>query len=223
MSFRRQFVALAVASLLAPGPSRPAVTPLAIITHAQDAHIGTADASIGSTIYEGDRLSTEAEGTLRVSATAATLQLDAQSAVVIRRSSNSDAILIAELASGTLVFSARTGNIAVSADEALIRPAAPAATMAHIRVVNRKELRVYTQRGTLEFSYRGESEVLAEGQSYRILLDPSERDVASVSPPEADKRKSAHAHHTFLLIAIAAAAAIAIPLLIHHFESPDKP
>jgi hypothetical protein len=87
--------------------------------------------------------------------------------------------IVAELASGTLIFSAaRPRNLVVMADDALIRPSPNASTIAHIRVVTRKELRIYAQRGALEFSYHGENEVIAEGAAYRVLLDPSEKEAA---------------------------------------------
>jgi hypothetical protein len=54
----------------------------------------------------------------------------------------------ADLACGTSVFFApRNGSISVVAHDALIRPAAQVATLAHIRVVNPKELRIDAQRG----------------------------------------------------------------------------
>jgi hypothetical protein len=152
-----------------------------MVTHAEGAHVGEAAASVGSTIYDGDRLSSEAGGVLRVSALSLTLQLDAQSILVLRHHASTAGSVEAELACGTLVFSAaRSDSVSVVAGDALIRPAANTATLAHIRVVNPKELRIYAQRGALEFSYHGESEVIAEGSAYRVLLDPSEKETAAL-------------------------------------------
>jgi len=114
-----------------------------MITHAERAHLGEAAASAGSTIYDGDQLTTEVGGVLRITGPALTLQLDAQSILTLRRPAGSEDAIEAELASGTLVFSAaRNGSISVVANDASIRPAANAATIAHIRVVNPKELRI---------------------------------------------------------------------------------
>jgi hypothetical protein len=177
----RQFAALAAASLLVVGPSPATVVPLGMVTHAERAHLGEAAASVGSTIYDGDRLSTEAGGVLRVSALSLTLRLGAQSILVLRHHASTAGSVQAELACGTLVFSAaRSDSVSVVAGDALIRPAANTATLAYIRVVNPKELRIYAQRGALEFSYHGESEVIAEGSAYRVLLDPSEKETAAL-------------------------------------------
>ncbi len=209
--------------MLVGGPSPAKVVPLGIVTHAERAHVGEAAASVGSTIYDGDQLSTEAGGVLRISGPALTLQLDAQSILMLRHPATTEDRIEADLACGTLVFSAaRNGSISVVANDALIRPAANVATMAHIRVVNLKELRIYAQRGALEFSYHGESEAIAEGAAYRVLLDPSEKEATALESEPANK-KPAKVHHKFLLIAIGTAAGIAIPVVIHELESPDKP
>ena len=210
--------------MLAAGPLPAKIAPLGMVTHAERAHVGEATASAGSTIYDGDRLSTEAGGELRTSSAALTLQLNAQTILTVRHPASPEGNTTAELASGTLVFSAApTGNIVVVANDALIRPAATAPAVAHIRVVNRKEVRIYAQRGALEFSYHGESEVIPEGAAYRILLDPSEREVAVAPEAEQARKKTAKWHHRFLFLVIGIAGGVAIPVLMHHVESPDRP
>ena len=195
-----------------------------MVTHAERAHVGAAAASAGSTIYEGDQLSTEAEGVLRISGPALALHLEARSMLILLHPASTEDRVEADLARGTLVFSAaRNGSIRVVANDASIRPAANAATMAHVRVVNPKELRLYAQRGALEFSYHGESEVIAEGAAYRVLLDPSEKDVAAVSESEEAKKEPKKRHTKFLLLVIGIAVGVAIPVLMHEQESPDRP
>ena len=160
---------------------------------------------------------------MRISGPYLTLQLDAQSILTLRRPASKEGSVEADLACGTLVLSAaRNGSVSVVADDALIRPTANAATLAHIRVVNPKELRIYAQRGALEFSYHGESKVVAEGAAYRVLLDPSEKEAVALESEPANQ-KPPMVHHKFLLIAIGIAAGIAIPVVIHEMESPDKP
>jgi hypothetical protein len=210
--------------LLVGEPAPADIRPLGVVTHAERAHVGRAVVSEGSTIYEGDRLSTEAAGNLRIASPALTLQLNAQSMLIVQRPAGPEGGVVAELASGTLIFAAAsTGKIVVAANDALTRPAAKAPTIAHIRVVNRKELRVYAQRGALEFSYHGENETIAEGAAYRVLLDPSETEVAVASESDPGKNKPAISHAKFLLLAIGIAAGVAIPLLMHEPESPDRP
>src|SRR5258708_8561820 len=150
----RKLVAVAAATLLVGGPSPAKIEPLGIVTHAERAHLGEGAASTGSTIYDGDRLSTEAGGVLRITGLGLTLQLDAQSTLLLRHPATPEGNIVAELSSATLLFSmARTGNIEVVGNDALISPTATAPTTPQIRVVNAKELRIYARRGALEFSY----------------------------------------------------------------------
>jgi hypothetical protein len=195
-----------------------------MVLHAERAHVGEAEVSAGCTIFAGDRVSTDAGGALRIAIPGLTLQLGAQSLVVISHAAGSDENIFAELVSGSLVFSAApTGRIAVEANEAIVQPAANAATIAQVRVVNLKELRIFAQRGALEFSYHGESEAIPEGRAYRVFLDPSEKEIAvALGPGQAKKNPTKH-HLRFLFVAIAVAVAVAIPLLVRALESPDSP
>jgi hypothetical protein len=161
---------------------------------------------------------------LRLTGPELTLQLDAQSVLIVRKAASAETNVAAELASGTMVFSvSKTIGFVVSADDASIRPAANAATVAHIRIATPKELRIYAQRGDLEFSYRGETETIPEGASYRVVLDPSEKEVDDSQAHYGHKRAVIKHPVRFLLIAVGVAAAIAIPLLLPQSESPDKP
>jgi hypothetical protein len=197
-----------------------------MVMHAERAHIGVADASAGSTIFEGDRLSTEVGGVLRITIPAVTLQLGGESSVVLGHA-GSEENTFAELTYGVSVFSAApAGNIVVAANGALVRPAARAATIAHVQIVNRKELRIYAQRGALEFSYHGENVTIREGTNCRAVLDPSGKEVAAAAAAsgQTPNRPSRHPP-TFILVAIpiAVALGIAIPLIMHASESPDRP
>lgn len=211
------------ASLLALGSPPANPISLGILTHAERARIGETVASEGSTVYEGDRLSTESGGLLRVNSPALQLQLDAQSTLTLRQTASPQADVVAELASGTLVFSVSSnGNFHVAADDATIRPMTNVPAVGHVRVVNPRELRIYAQRGALEFSYRGESEAIPEGAAYRVILDP-DTPATSASEPDHDGKKPTKNHATFVLSAIGIAGGVGIPLLAHEFESPDKP
>ncbi len=192
------------------------------MSHADRAHIGEAPASSGTTVYDGDRLSTEADGLLRLNAGATSLHLAPQTSLTVRLAGSGQGTQV-ELDIGTLVFSSsKPPAIAVRANDAWIRPASSAPTVAHIRIVNPKELRISAQRGSLQFSYEGESALIPEDVAYRVLLDP-EDDPASASASGQPNKKSGKARKPFLFIAIAAAAAVAAILLMRNYESPDQP
>ena len=83
----RRALATVLVYLLAgiPLPARPAgapnVLPLGIVTQASRAHFNAADVSTGATIYDGDGLSTEAEGALQFRGPAAFVYLPGSSGV----------------------------------------------------------------------------------------------------------------------------------------------
>jgi hypothetical protein len=222
----RKFLATLAASLLAAWPSPSKVIPLGIVTHAERAHLGQVEASVGSTIYDGDRLSTEIGGLLRISNVALTLQLGTGSSLTLRRAAPPEDNFQAELGSGTIIFSAgQTANITVLAYDASICPAAHASTIAQIRIVSPTELRVYAQRGALSFSYHGDSKIIPEGAAYRVLLDPPEREVDAASESGQGTKSPTKVHAKFVLLVIGMAAGGVIPMTRHHhhLESPDRP
>lgn len=94
-----------------------------------------------------------------------------------------------------------------------------------VSIFGPNELHVYARRGQLQLLYRGETETIAEGESYRVILDPSD-------DPAKKKRavKGARERKTFLLLATTGAvagAAAAAALHENHghkkMESPDRP
>jgi len=203
---------------------RPAL--LGVVVEAYRAHLGGSAVSPGATVYDGDHFSTEEGGALELRCKAALLEVAEKSAVLVRRAGNEtqDAEVEAELAEGTLVFStARTGELEIQAREAHLRSAGVGRTVAQVSVIGPKELRIYARRGALLFSYRGESKTIAEGESYRVILDPPEDARGKKEAVKAGRRRKA-----FLLVAIGAGAAAAAVIVYDkhehkQVESPDHP
>ena len=206
-----------------PAPARPAV--LGVVVEADRVHLYSGAVSAGATVYDGDRFSTETGGMLLLHSDGAMVELTGESAVTVRSQTSGAQGTEAELGKGTLVFSAaRAAALEIVAREARIRPIADVRTVAQVSVAGPKELRIYAQRGALQFSYREETETIAEGESYRVILDPPEDD------PKNRPVKAGRHRKPFLLIAIAAAAAGTAVILYEHvnqghkrMESPDRP
>jgi len=176
------YAALLISCLIgAPGwcASTSNVTPLGTIITAERAHVGDASADVGTTIYGGDFLSTEPQGSVQVRAGAARLLLLGASTAVVNNSEGSPS---ARLLSGTASFS--TGNsraFTLFASKAAIRPQSDAPTIGQVTFVSDKELLVTARRGGLAISVEDETQTIAEGTSYRVLLDPTD----SQAPPGA--------------------------------------
>lgn len=146
-------ISLPFSAATVPGWAADPAIILGVVTHSDGGHIGETDLSEGTTIYDGDCLSTEEDGKLAVHTRTANLQLEAESNGTVRQASGGGTA--AELNAGTLVFSAaRAAGVEIHADGALIQPAADGPTVAHVCMVGPKELGIYARRGDLEFSYR---------------------------------------------------------------------
>jgi len=92
--------------------------------------------------------------------------------MVIGHATGPDESTLARTSYGSLVFSAAPkGSLIITANEALCPLPENAATVAQVWIVNRKELRNLRAARALEFSYRGESQTIPEG-NYRVILDP---------------------------------------------------
>ncbi len=206
-------------------PGRPAA--LGVVVEAYRAHLGGGAVSPGATVYDGDHLSTEEGGALRLRCNAALIDLAEKSAALVRHAEDVAQGLEAEaeLVRGTLVFStARAGELEIEAREAHIRPVGNGRTVAQVSVIGPKELHIYARRGAVLFSYRGESKTIAEGESYGVILDPAE-DGSDKTQPAQKRRRPPKA---FLLVAGGAGAAAAV-VIVHEkhehkeIESPDRP
>jgi hypothetical protein len=205
-----RLLALEMAFFLAgnSGPGRPAV--LGVVAQAHRAHVNASAVSQGTTVYDGDEFSTEAGGMLRLRGGTAALDLAEKSELLVRSMGNGAQESAAELIKGTVVFSAEHQAAQIVARETRMRPAAEARTVAQVSVIGPKELRIYARRGSLQFSYRGESEMVAEGKSYRVILDPSGND-----PKKKPK--------AFLFIIIGAELGVIGYEIWKELQSPDRP
>lgn len=202
--------------------ARPVV--LGVVSEANRAHLNTGAASAGTTVYDGDRFSTEAGGMLLLQGNGATLQLAAESEVIVKSRTNGVQGIEAELNRGTLAFSSsQPAAVEIVADEARVRPVREEPTIGQVTVIGPKELLLHARRGALQFSHRGETQTIAEGKSYRVILDPSEDDAKKNGP-----YKPARQRKTFLFIAVAGGAVGAGGGIYEsrghkHTESPDRP
>lgn len=200
--------------------------PLGVILQAERAHVSLAAATPGSTIFDGDTLSTEAQGTLRLRTGPAQLYLANGSAAAMRQN---DAGVAATLLGGTAVFSAAGSNaLEIRAFEARIRPQTDAPTVGQVTLVGPKELIVTSRRGSLEITVDEETQIVPEATSYRVVMDAA----ASAEPQGprgigargGQQRRPRRAGRTrFVLVLLVATAVVTALAVDEVFESPDRP
>jgi hypothetical protein len=221
---RSFFVALLAFALgLGELPARAAgVTPLGVVTQASRANLARANVSTGAAVYDGDSFTTASDGLLRVRVGSAQFYLPGQSALSLHSAPGG---AIATLTSGRVVFSsAKAAAMDIEFSQAHIRPTSDQPTVAQISVVGPKTVDVRAQRGSLQFSYRGETQLVPEGAAYRFVLDPSDEGMTasakvSAFPPK-HQRKEPKGFVYFFIGATAVATYIAIDEAL---ESPSKP
>jgi hypothetical protein len=225
MAGTQRLLAITMAAFLAnlPGSAKPDV--LGIVAQADHASLGSEAASEGTSIFDGDKLSTAAGGSMQLLVGEALLYLGDQSSIIVHdESSRATREFGAELISGTVALSATarsTGVIVASA--ARVRPVAQTRGVVQVRLVAPHELIVFARRGSAEICYRGECETIPDGKSYRVLLNSSD-DVPTGVPGAKGSGKTGKA---LVLIVVSATAAGVIAALWggghRGVESPDHP
>jgi hypothetical protein len=212
------------------GATTPTATPLGTVIAAERAYVGGAGANVGTTVYSGDRVSTDAQGSMQVRAGAARLLLLSSSAAFV---DDNEGAPSAKLVLGTATFS--TGNahaFTLFASKAVIRPQTDAPTIGTVSYLSEKELLVTARRGGLTVTVEDEVQVIPEGSSYRVLLDPAAE--AAQGPAGAGaggKEKSQGSgggplkagRSRFLILATGLTVAGTGVAIYYALESPDRP
>jgi hypothetical protein len=222
----RGFVALFLASTFAFSPVWGAGEPaLGTVISADRAYLGTSAAFVGTTIYDGDHLSTDQLGNVQLRTGAARLHLSPSSAVVI---TGSDGNPGAVLSAGTATFStANSKAFTLRAADATFRAQSDAPTVAQVTLVNAREFLVHTTRGALSVTYAGETQIIPEGNSYRVVLDP-EPNAEPAQGPEGvggfRMRRPRAAGRSHFMIIVITLTTVATVIAVHEvFESAHRP
>jgi hypothetical protein len=223
---RLGLTAIIIFSLAAtPAWSAPATPVAAMVVSADRARVGTAAASVGTTVYNGDRLETEQLGKVQVRTNAARLLLSGSSRATWSSEADTPA---ATLTSGTATFSTANSNaFALRMASAVIRPEGKGPTVGNVTVLNAKELVVRCSRGAVSITVDDDSRVVPEGTAYHVVLDPdpammASADAAQPSSSGAKPPKSG-GRSKFIWFAIGAAAIVTFFAVHEALESPDRP
>jgi FecR protein len=158
---------------------------LGIVVFAEHARVGTASASEGSTVFGGDRLSTEPSGSVQIRAGAARFLLSGGGVATL---SSDEETPGATLTAGTATFStANARAFTLHFANAAIRANTDEPTVGRVSVIGPRELVVKSTRGSLAFTVEGETRVVAEGVAYRVILDPTPTEAAAAASRASDR------------------------------------
>ena len=196
---------------------------LGVVVYADRAHVGAAQASVGATVFSGDRLTTEQTGSMQVRAGAARLLLASGSMATFSEDAANPA---ATLTLGTATFSTANSNaFALHVGPAVIRAKSNQPTIGRVTLLTPKELIVRSTRGSLTIAVDDDVREIPEGAAYRVVLDPNAQPQGprgagtkgyGGTPVKAAKSK-------FIWYAIGITAVITYIALDEVFESPDRP
>jgi len=189
---------------------------------ARRAHIGMAPASAGTTVFGGDKISTDQLGNIQIRAGTARLMLRESSSATISEPNGTPS---ATLLGGTAVFSTAFANaFALRAATAEIRPRNDGPTIAQVSIISSKELIVRSTRGPLTITVDGETQVVPEATAYRVIFDqegipaPQGAGIKEIAGPP---HKAGRTH--YYVVAIIVASVLTYFAVDEVFESPDKP
>jgi len=227
MAGTQRLLAIAMAFFLAGIPGSGKADVLGIVVLADHANAGSLAAAEGTTIYDGDRFSTDAGGALRLQVGEAFVSLAEHSCVMVHKgASGAVKEFEAELVSGIVVLSVAKGTVVeIVASGARVRPLGAPRGVVEVRIVKPVEFVVFARKGPAVISYHGESETVEEGRSVRVLLNPDEDGGADVQGAKHSGRRG----KAFAIVAVGAATAAGIVLLSRggnagkSVESPDHP
>jgi len=199
-------VAFGGASVMA-APAPSVASPAGVIVQADHASLGHDAAANGTSVFDGDRLATEASGSLRLRFGASQAYLTPQSSAVIHPSAQGFG---ADLTGGTIVVSSALGErFDVLADGAQIHPATGQPTVAQVTMVSANELILSSRKGALEVAVEGEMKTVPEGSSYRMIIQPPD----PATPPQT-QQAGRNRVIWILIIGLAAATGIIVGLAL---------
>ena len=219
---QRSFALVSAVSLLSATAWGVPAAPLGVVTLAERAQISAVPAATGATVFDGDTLSTDSVGILRVRAGAAQFQLFTSSAAVVTRTSTG---IRATLRAGTVAWSsANAGAMEMQASEARLRPQGNVPTQAQVTLLSPTELLVTARRGALEITVGEETKMVPEATSYRVLLSPPDpqgpQGAGTKQPGKRTKPAGRNRFYVIPLIVVGMATAVAVH---EAWESPEKP
>jgi hypothetical protein len=197
------------------------------VVSADRAHVGTAAASVGATVFAGDKLDTERMGSLQLRSGAARVVLTGSSHLVWGTEEGSTS---GTLTGGTVAFStASAGAFVLHAGSAAFKPRSDEPTVANVTLLNPKELVVRCTRGAVLIAVEDDVRVIPEGSAYRVVLDP-EAAARAAEPPAPSMPASWGQNQPikagkskFIWYAIALTALITGFAVYKALESPDRP
>lgn len=192
---------------------------LGMIAEAEHAHLDGVSAVTGTTIYAGDAIETEDPGVLRLRLANGQLYFSGASAATLTEHSG---VAAAKLVRGTASFSIPDSTqFELETPAGIIRGSGRNSVRGQVAINNPHELIVWAVRGDLILDNDGELHTIAEGKTFRIVIEDDSATPAGDESPQAKRRKRRKL--LFFLIFGGALVGTAALLWHHAGESQSDP
>jgi hypothetical protein len=225
---RSCLVVLLVTGLLdIPAFAAAAEKPLGMVIQAQEAQLDNAKLVVGTSIYGGDTVVTDAGGGVRLKMGDSQLYLLAESAATL---SQNAAVVRAVVARGTVGFSSNgADNVELEIPEGILRAADGQPAYGQVTILSAQEVLISAYRGALVLDNDGELHTIPAGKNYRVTmeLEQSEQQAPAASTggdnPIVQPRKRRRRRLAFYLIFAGAIAGASYAIWDHLDVSPSSP
>lgn len=220
--------------------ARPPASPIGMIVNSSQAFLGKTAASSGASIFSGDSVATEANGSVLLRLGTLSLQLEPSSAVHIYSAPYGAVI---ELNFGSVVYRTEGGkeNLALVASDIRVTPDPRLPDTGRVSIDNPCRIIVYSQHGQVNVRVGKVSRRIEEGTAFRVMAENSISYHEFRSPDDSDYHLS-HDHESctrarnandrppqgagrdyFIPLALIPVAPIVVGSVLEALESPDRP
>jgi len=161
--------------------------PLGMIAEAEHAHLDGVSAVIGTTIYAGDAIDTDNPGVLRLRFGNGQLYFSSASAATLSEHSG---VAAAKLTRGTASFSIPdSSRFELETPAGVFRGSGSNFTRGQVTINSPEELVVSAVRGDLILDSEGELYTIAEGKTFRIVIEEDPGSPSSDDTPQQRRKK----------------------------------
>jgi len=220
-------VVLLLASLLDLPAFAAVEKPLGSVIQAQEAQLDNAKLEVGTSIYRGDTVATDAGGGLRLKLGGSQLYLLADSAATLAQNATA---IHAVVTRGTVGFSSNgADNIELEIPQGILRAADGQPAYGQVTITSAQEVVISAYRGALVLDNDGELHTIPAGKNYRVTLEweQAEQQTSPASTggdnPIIQPRKRRRRKLAFYLIFTGAVAGATYVIWDHLDESPSRP
>jgi len=192
---------------------------LGMVAEAQHAHLDGVSAVSGATIYAGDAIDTENPGALRLRLGTGQLYFTGASAATLSEHSG---VAAAKLVRGTASFSVPDSTrFELETPAGFLRGSGNNATRGQVTITGPNELIVWAVRGDLILDNDGELHTIAEGKTFRVVIEDEQDSQDQNAPPKNTRHRRRRL--LFFLLFGGGLIAISAALWIHQSESQSIP